>query len=201
MRRTHRSTEEQVTDPTGHDETDRTGAFTTRRAVIAGAAAGLAGLVADSVISAEPASASNGDAVLLGYYNSANSTTMINTTNGTAVSGISQEEGTGVEGASDTGVGVLAVSGSGTALRVEGVARFSRSGSAVVAGAAGAAKTSVTVTGVDLSDSSLILATPQDYLAGVSVAAVVPDVSAGAFTIYLTRPVDAQLTIAWFILG
>jgi hypothetical protein len=157
--------------------------------------------VADSVISSQPAGATNGSSVLLGDYNSANSTTMINTTNGTGVFGIAEGAGVGVQGASATGVGVAATSAAGTALRVDGIARFSRSGAAVVEGAVGADKVSVTVTGVDLSDSSLILASLQDYLAGVAIAAVVPDPSDNAFTVYLTKPVETQLTIAWFVVG
>jgi hypothetical protein len=65
----------------------------------------------------------------------------------------------------------------------------------------------VTVAGVPLSSSSLILATPQVYVpssgsvASVGIAAVVPDVQAGAFTIYLTGPVGVSVEIAWFVIG
>jgi hypothetical protein len=60
-----------------------------------------------------------------------------------------------------TGPAVLASNAGGTALEVDGVASFSRSGLATVAGTSSAAKSSIVVTGVSLSASSLVLATPQ----------------------------------------
>ena len=60
---------------------------------------------------------------------------------------------------------------------------------------------SVSVAGVSLSSSSLILATPQTYVPGVGIAAVVPDVTSGSFTIYLTESVDVSVVIAWFVIG
>jgi hypothetical protein len=108
------------------------------------------------------------------------------------------DNGTGVYGAGDS-VGVAAVS-AGTALSVDGVASFSRSGLATVAGTASTAKSSVVVKGVSLSAASMILATPQGKVSGVAVEGVVPDVSAGSFTIYLTKSVKVSLPIAWFII-
>jgi hypothetical protein len=107
--------------------------------------------------------------------------------------------GYGLYGSTTSGVGVFATSGSGTALQVEGIASFSRSGLAEVKGTASKSKSSIVVTGVALSASSMILATPQGHVAGVAVAGVVPDVSAGSFTIYLTEAVKVSLEIAWFI--
>jgi hypothetical protein len=106
-----------------------------------------------------------------------------------------------VAGTSDTGVGMSAASTSGTALQVDGVAAFSRSGLATVAGTSSAKKSSVKGTGVALTASSLILATPQGKVAGVAVEGVVPDVSASSFTIYLTKAVKVSLGIAWFVVG
>ena len=100
-----------------------------------------------------------------------------------------------------TGPAVLASHPDGTALQVEGIASFSRSGRAAVAGTPGAPRQFVVVTGVPLSSSSLILATPQDHVTGVAVEGVVTDVTAKAFTIYLTKPVTVSLAIAWFVLG
>ena len=79
--------------------------------VIIGAAAGLAGLVADSVISTEPAGAASGDTVLLGNSNSSSATTEITTTSGDGLQGSTSDnysygvygENTGVNG---TGAGV-----------------------------------------------------------------------------------------------
>jgi hypothetical protein len=59
----------------------------------------------------------------------------------------------------------------------------------------------VTVAGVPLSSSSLILATPQFYVPNVGVAAVVPNATGGGFTIYLTGPVVVSVEIAWFVIG
>lgn len=109
--------------------------------------------------------------------------------------------GFGVFGTSDSGVGVVADSLSGIALEVTGVARFSRSGTATVAGTSKAAKNSVTVTGVRLTSSSHVLVTAQTHVAGVGVAAAVPDPAKGSFTIYLTKSVKTHLHIAWFVVG
>jgi hypothetical protein len=100
-----------------------------------------------------------------------------------------------------TGPAVLASHPDGTALQVEGVASFSRSGSATVTGTASAPRRSVLVTGVALNGSSMILATPQGRVAGVSVEGVVTDATANTFTIYLTNPVTESLAIAWLVLG
>jgi hypothetical protein len=51
-----------------------------------------------------------------------------------------------------------------------GVATFSRSGLATVAGTTTTPKSSVTVTGVALSASSLILATPQGTVSGAALS-------------------------------
>ena len=111
MTRANRKCDELATRSADHDEADRPGAMTTRRAVIIGAAAGLAGLVADSVISSEPAGAASGDTVLLGNSNSSSATTEITTTSGDGLQGSTSDnysygvygENTGVNG---TGAGV-----------------------------------------------------------------------------------------------
>jgi len=109
--------------------------------------------------------------------------------------------GFGVQGSSAAGIGVFATSASGTALGVEGVATFSRSGTAVVAGTSRTPRRDVTVTGVTLSASSLVLATPQGKVRGVAVEGVVTDLTASSFTIHLTDAVHVSLPIAWFIIG
>jgi len=107
----------------------------------------------------------------------------------------------GVRGKSANGTGVRAESGSGDALQVVGKVALSRSGAAVVAGAGNAPLSSVTVTGISLSSSSLIFATPQGQVPGVAVEGVVKDVSGSSFTIYLTEAVTISLEIGWFIIG
>jgi hypothetical protein len=121
-------------------------------------------------------------------------------TAGTGVQG-SSAAGTGVQGSSAAGTGVLASSSTGTALDVVGIASFDRSGSTVVPGSVGAPQTSVTVNLITLSPASLILATPQTYLPGVAVAAVVTDPAARSFTIYLTQAVTSAFSVAWFVIG
>jgi hypothetical protein len=105
----------------------------------------------------------------------------------------------GVYGESVSGTGVSAQSTTGTALKVEGVAAFSRSGLVKVA----AAKSAVTVTGVALSASSLVLATLQNSLPGVSVEAVVPNVTKGSFQIILSEavPAGSKAKVAWFVVN
>jgi hypothetical protein len=116
---------------------------------------------------------------------------------GRGVSG-SSESGVAVVGETTSGIGVYAASaGGGTALVVEGVAVFSRSGSAKVK--SGAA--SVTVTGVSLTSTSIVLATPQGNQSGVSVKGVIKNVSDSKFTIYLTADATAALEIGWFVIG
>jgi hypothetical protein len=121
-----------------------------------------------------------------------------NSANGIGVYG-SGTGSTGVYGFSAAAVGVLASSDTGTALLVEGVVGFSRSGVATVA----AGTSSVVVSGVypDLTASSMVLATPQGYLAGVCVAGVVSDVSASEFTIHLNKTVKTALPVAWFVIS
>lgn len=83
----------------------------------------------------------------------------------------------------------------GTALQVNGPAKFSRSGIANV----GSGASSVTVSSVALSASSLVLATPQQNVAGLYVQAVVPNIAGSSFTIYLSKAVPGATSVAWFV--
>ena len=56
----------------------------------------------------------------------------------------------------------------------------------------------VTKTGLTLNTASFLLATLQAYRAGIAVAAVVPNPTAGSFTIYLTKAVTSSTRVAWF---
>lgn len=112
--------------------------------------------------------------------------------------------GTGVEGSGTTGVfgvaasrhgaGVLAQNnGGGPALKVDGVAAFSRSGVATVP----AGKSQVTHR-LSLTSASFVLATIQGnvqdlYVRGVTVAAGPP----GSFTIHLSKTVASKTRVAW----
>lgn len=107
--------------------------------------------------------------------------------------------GTAVAGASANGVGGSFSSNHGTALQVQGVATFTRSGSVQVP----AGTHTHTVTGVSLSTSSLVLATLQNLVDGVFVRAVVPDVAAKRFQIVLSANVPAGKVahVGWFIVN
>jgi hypothetical protein len=103
------------------------------------------------------------------------------------------------------GVGVLAesvVPGS-TALRTDGpsefngVTRFARSGVTTVP----AGSSRVTVRGVELTETSAILATLQRRASGVHLDAVETNSAAASFTIYLTAASPRELPVAWFVLG
>ncbi|MGA3354969.1 MAG: hypothetical protein ABSD85_17580 [Acidimicrobiales bacterium] len=104
MTRTNHNNDELARGPAEPDEADHPGSLTTRRALIAGAAAGLAGLVADSVISAQPANAANGDTVLLGTSNSASAPTEITISSGDCLQGLTWDaSGNGVFAMGNTG--------------------------------------------------------------------------------------------------
>jgi hypothetical protein len=149
-------------------------------------ASGLSGLL-DSSVAGVVGDSSSGHGVL-GL--SAGDDAVHGTTSADGFSGVR-----GIDQSTGGGYGVFGSSTAGTALRVEGVAEFSRTGSAHVSG------TSVTVTGVPLSSSSLILATLQGYEKGVAVAGVVPDVASSSFTIHLTKATKVSVAVAWFIIG
>ena len=107
--------------------------------------------------------------------------------------------GTGTLGDSANGIGVWASSQNATALKVSGKAQFSRSGVAAVAGTAAAPKKSVRVS-LPLTAKSMMTATLQKYVPGVSVVAAVPNVAGGYFTIYLNKSVTTSAgPIAWIV--
>jgi hypothetical protein len=120
---------------------------------------------------------------------------------GVAGRAISTNGGTGVLGDAPIGtkgIGVEADSAHGTALQVNGKAKFSRSG--VVTVPAGSSSQPVTLPGVN--SNSMILATAQQATS-ISVRAAVPAVpSAGSFTIYLSGNAPAGgLKVAYFVLN
>jgi hypothetical protein len=119
MRRADYSNDKLTSGTAERDEANAPGALTTRRALIAGAMAGLAGLVADSVISAQPAGAANGNAVLLGTQNSASATTEVDTTSGCGLKGITLDTSAGWSGVFGQG-GTYGVYGEGASYGVFG---------------------------------------------------------------------------------
>jgi hypothetical protein len=120
---------------------------------------------------------------------------------GTAVYGTSTD-GLGVVGQTFDGTGVTAIGAFGTALDVQGVSKFSRSGLKTIAGTTLSPKSSVKVSGVALTASSLVLATIQTNNApGVFVQSAVPSVANSWFTIYLNKAVTKSVKVAWFIVN
>ena len=212
---------------------------TSRRALIAGAAAGAA-VVATGAVRAAPAQAADGDPLILGRDNEAINTTVINGKE-TALKGISStddgalvgenraEDGYGVRATSPyIGVnavgntyGVYAVSDygrgiygltydgialsaqtavpQGTALQVDGTAKFSRSGIAIVP----SGQKEIHVTDVLLTGASIVLATMQQYRSGsgVSVRAAIPDPATSSFRLRLTDRAPEDTKVGWFIVN
>ena len=139
---------------------------------------------------------------------------------GTSVSGIgvnaSGGSGIGVAGSGATGVfavGTTAVHGianssagmgvlaentaGGQALKVNGVAAFSRSGMATVLTGHSAVSMSL-----PLSSASFVLATIQGNVAGLNVQGVtIVTGSPGSFTIHLNKTVAAKTKVAWFVVN
>jgi hypothetical protein len=77
--------------------------------------------------------------------------------------------------------------------RLQGPVQFNGGGVATVA----KGTDSVTVRGLTLTDTSLVLAILQAYAKAVAIA----DVAAGSVTIYLTKVVKAAVAVAWFVIG
>ncbi|HEX2754021.1 MAG TPA: hypothetical protein VHM48_01085 [Candidatus Limnocylindrales bacterium] len=102
---------------------------------------------------------------------------------------------TGVFGYSDSGYGVYARALTGTALYVNGKARFSRSG--VISITSGHRSITKTLSGV--TASSMIIAMAQNLVTGVFVQAAIP--GSGKFTIYLNKTVTATTKVAWFVIN
>jgi hypothetical protein len=114
---------------------------------------------------------------------------------GSAVFGEATVNGAGVFGKSQTGSALRGDSPSGTALEVNGKAKFSRSG--VVTVAAGTASKAVSLAGV--TASSMVVATAQQN-GSVFVKAAVP--AAGSFTIFLNGNAPGSgLKVAYFVLN
>jgi hypothetical protein len=128
------------------------------------------------------------------------------TTSGNGRSGVigvdlSSGGGYGVVGLSSivNGVGIRAIAEQGTALEVEGTASFSQSGTLTVP----AGQSSYTISFVGLTKSSFVLATLQNYVSGLAVAAAVPDATANTIEIYLTEavPTGKSAVVCWFVLN
>src|SRR5262245_35829260 len=126
----------------------------------------------------------------------------------------SSEEGTGVFGTislsgnavhghsfATAGVGVRASAEAGTALVVDGKARFSRSGRVTIPTGADHIDVDLKPLG-GLSGTPLCFANLQIRRTNVYVVAVRPNIpSAGKMRIYLSKAVTSSTTVAWVVLG
>ena len=92
-------------------------------------------------------------------------------------------------------------SGTGPALSVNGPVQFSRSGTAVVAGSPTTSHSGVTIYGVKLTAATTGLATLQTHIIGIGVAAVVINVAAQSFTVYLTAFINQLATVEWLLIN
>ena len=122
---------------------------------------------------------------------------------GSAVYGHALGNGVGMFGESANGTAVEAKSPSGTALRVDGKASFSRSGTVTIS----YPKQLATISGVPVTAKSLAFATLQQFLSCCYVAAVVPNLggSSNSFTIYLNRAPGSSsnprsVVVAWQVI-
>jgi hypothetical protein len=206
-----------------------------RRMLMTSAAAAGAGIVAGMLVEANPAGAADGETITVGGSFIGDTTTLTTSGGGAALTGVdattsagggtgvmgqstdntgvsgtsiqgpgvkgSSEFGNGIQGASAFGTGVSASSNAGTALAVTGKANFSRSGIATIPSGDNA----VTVTGVPLTSTSLVLATLQQLrnvgFALTTVAAVVPSTATSSFVIYLNQNVSTPTPVAWFVVN
>jgi len=119
----------------------------------------------------------------------------------TGVYGYAAQDATavGVKGESTVGTGGLFTATTGTALRVAGKAKFSRSGRASVP--KGKTSVDIAVPG-GIAANSVVHATLQTYRAGVSIAAVRTNYPvAGKARIYLTKVASTTVStsVGWFV--
>ena len=134
-------------------------------------------------------------------------------TMGTGVLGVSEEgsgvighitiSGDGVHGHSfaSAGVGVRASAEAGLALVVDGKAKFTRSGRAMIPAGADHVDIDLRAKG-GLGGTPLCFATLQQRRAGTYVAGARPNSpSTGRLRITLNRTVSASTPVAWFVLG
>jgi hypothetical protein len=167
------------------------------------AAAGTAGAAAVNMAGASPAAAAAGGNMILGASNDAGSAST--SLASTAASGTLRVAGSVGPAVQATGQpvpagGAVAAAGHGSALRVEGVAAFTRSGTAAIF--APSRSIEVPVAG-GLTNASHVLAMAQTLNADGQcyVVAARPNPTTGRITIYLNGPPAYAIKVAWFVFG
>jgi hypothetical protein len=126
--------------------------------------------------------------------------------NGNGLNATALSSGSGVEGHSNSGIGVLGVgdSSSATALKAQGKSTFTgkttfaRSGKLTIS----AGTSSATKSPISLGSTALVLATIQGNQAGVYVQGVTQVAgSSGSFTIHLNTNTSVDLPVGWFVVN
>jgi len=172
-----------------------------RRALL-GAALGAAAATAASALGRPaPARAAAGDNLVLGQPNTSAIVTSILSPqgDGTVFAAVHEDAGAAIYGNSKTGKGGAFRSVAGTALDVDGKAKFSRSGRVTVA--AGKSYADVTVSG-GLTGTPLCFANVMSYRPGIYVRMVRPKhPSASKLRIYLNKAPTASTYVAWLVLS
>ena len=191
-----------------------------RRAILAGAIAGLAAALSIPLGRLPSVAAADSEPIALGQENvSTNATTLTRVGSGpsliangdgpgvgcagTSASGIGlygvAQSGHGVVGTSENGSGVEAISTNGVALRV-------RRGRVRADGVSGVAsirtgETSVTIQpAATVVPDAFVLLTPMSNLDGRDLwVAVQP--ARGTIDIRISQPADAEMRIGWFLMG
>lgn len=142
--------------------------------------------------------ATNGDTAFAAIASTSGTGVFAHSITGDGVQGTSVS-GTGVHGSvtDPSGVGVVA-EGPTTGLEVNGAAVFSRSGRVTIPSGSSSAK----VKHVNLTSSSLVLATIQGFVAGVNVQGVtIVTGPNGSFTVHLNKAAPSALNVGWFVVN
>jgi hypothetical protein len=191
-----------------------------RRALLGAALGAVAATVAGALGRPVPARANDPDDVVLGHANSSIGTTRItitstspsavafvgaasagtglhgSTTSGTGVFGQSGS-GVGVVGQSTSGPGVTASSSTGYGLVTAGRIQIFTSGIAFIPSGS---KQTFVVPGVDVTDASFILLTPQFNLGGRNLWYRLDKVN-NRFTIVMSSARTGTTRVSWLLLG
>jgi hypothetical protein len=115
------------------------------------------------------------------------------------VSGISNPQGIGVKGLTNSGTAVdaEAINIAGHALRVRGRAVFDRSGRAILL----RNQAAKTITNQFVGSGAMVLATIQGDIPETWVRGVSLDIANNRFVIRLNRPAPQNLIVGWFIVN
>ena len=192
----------------------------TRRGLLRGAAAGVAGVAAGSLAPAS-ALAADGDTLKLAADNVAANTTVLRiadsgqaalelrsrTDEGTLKAFNDSSDGYGVLAVGEafglvavgnTEAAVYATSDDALALKILGRVGLSRSG--VLTVPAGTRSLSFSPGFHGVRTSTMAFATLQTYRSNLWISAAIPDVATQKITIWLSRTVSVPMTVAWMLL-